>query len=105
MIDIITDEIMSFRPPVHCRRRKTEPDLIVLHWTGGEGSALSVWSTLMQRRLSVHYVIDRDGQVYQMADPMRTVTYHCGPQNDRSIGVEIVSYGARAARDTVPRVG
>ena len=75
------------------RRRFVEPDLIVLHWTGGEGGAASVWNTLENRKLSVHYLIDANGEVYFYLDPSRWVAYHCGQYNERSIGIEITNRG------------
>lgn len=88
------DASISFVPPNHSRKRRNAPDLIVVHWTGGEGSHKRVLATLRKRNLSVHFVIDRDGQIYQTCDPMLVTCSHVGKFNSRSIGIEIVNYGS-----------
>lgn len=69
-------------------RRRT--DLIVLHWTGGEGGAERVHRTLRERGLSVHFVIDQLGHITQHCDA-DTLAAHAKGMNDRSVGVEIVN--------------
>ena len=66
---------------------------VLLHHTGGEGPPERVYSTLWNRRLSIHFVIDQMGRVTQMADVTRTATQHAGRMNGASVGVEIVSRG------------
>ena len=75
------------------RVRKTPPTNIVLHHTAGEGGASQVYRTLAARGLGVHFVIDSDGRVTQMADPGSTVTFHGNFMNETSVGVEIVNRG------------
>jgi len=75
--------------------RRSNPSLIVLHWTGGEGPAAQVFRTLESRRLGVDFCIDREGNIFQFSDPGRVATSHCGRQNHRAIGIEIVNYGFR----------
>jgi N-acetylmuramoyl-L-alanine amidase len=89
------------------RPRGSKPDLCVWHWSGGEGEAATVARTLRKRKLSVHFVIDRDGVVHQFADPALVQCGHAGIVNARSVGVEIVNYGIRRARRlwTVPKKG
>jgi N-acetyl-anhydromuramyl-L-alanine amidase AmpD len=65
---------------------------VILHWTGGEGSALRVFQALDARHLGVHYVVDSGGLVWQMCDEEHAA-YHAGGGNERSIGVEIVCSG------------
>ena len=43
---------------------------------------------LEERKLSVHFMIDNDGTIYQMADT-NDICYHAKGANDLSIGVEI----------------
>lgn len=96
---------MEFSPPKGCRPRRDNVDLIVLHWTGGEGDAERVFKTLQNRRLGIEFIIDADGHVFQCADPGKVDTYDAGAINRRSAGVEIVNYGFRSLRGIVPRRG
>ena len=84
---------MLFAPPHGCRWRTERLRQVVLHWTGGEGSARQVYDTLRRRRLGVHYVVDRGGAVWHMADVASVATYHAGRANGCSVGVEIVCCG------------
>lgn len=81
-----------FKPPNGARRRKGKPTQIVLHWTGTENPPLRVYENLKQSKLSVHYVISVEGLIYQFADEEH-VTYHAGPANETSIGIEIICQG------------
>jgi N-acetyl-anhydromuramyl-L-alanine amidase AmpD len=76
---------------------------IVLHHTGPTSDANAVITTLKQRQLSVHYIIDRDGKIYQAVSEDR-VAYHanCNESeefcripniNSASIGIELVNSG------------
>jgi hypothetical protein len=90
-----------FEPPyAGCKSRKDRIDLITFHWTAGEGSAEQVARVLRNRAdpatgkptpLSIHFVIDYYGKVMQQADPVRTVCYHAGKVNSRSIGIEMAN--------------
>jgi N-acetyl-anhydromuramyl-L-alanine amidase AmpD len=72
--------------------REEDPDKIVIHWTAGEGSYKRVFDVLNSRKLSVHFVISRDGTIYQMANT-DSCCLHAGAVNNSSIGIEIVNYG------------
>ncbi len=76
--------------------------IIVAHWTGGQGKAPQVFRTLQQRHLSVHFVINPDGTIYQHCDADMRCAHagslddgdHDGHQlsgNAESIGIEIVN--------------
>jgi N-acetyl-anhydromuramyl-L-alanine amidase AmpD len=94
------------RPDGWCTRTRTDPpDLIVLHWTGGEGGATQVAKTLGARGLSVHFFVDRSGVVWQYEDPVHTTTLHAGAANSRSIGIEIANYAWRPAGTDPPAIG
>jgi len=47
-----------------------------------------------QRGLSVHFLLDLDGTLYQTLD-LRETAWHSTKANDRSIGIEIAQIGAR----------
>jgi hypothetical protein len=74
------------------------PNLIVGHWTGGEGQAAQVFRTLLTRKtkdgrgLSVHLFIDYRGVIWQFAD-LEMQTRHASAVNPRSIGVEMQNQG------------
>jgi len=86
--------------------RDEPPVCIVLHWTAGEGHASTTKATLDRRDLSVDFVIDRVGTVWQMnPNPLKYKTQHAGWMNERSIGVEITNFGYRKELSDVPRKG
>jgi len=66
-------------------------DRIILHHTGDD-AASKTYSTLVKRKLSVHYIIDRDGTIYYTVDEAK-MAYHAEDWNSRSIGIEIVNTG------------
>ncbi len=70
--------------------RRTETKAVVLHWTGGEGGGAQVFRVLKERGLSVHFLIDRQGVVWQYADAALRCA-HVGPGNARTIGIEMTN--------------
>ncbi len=46
------------------------------------------------RRLSVHFMLDLDGVIYQTLD-LKERAWHASDANDRSVGIEIANLGAR----------
>jgi hypothetical protein len=76
------------------REQPDTPNLIVYHWTGGEGSAKTVHNTLRKREtrdgrgLSCHLYIDYAGVVWQYCD-LDTITRHASTVNGRSLGIEM----------------
>ncbi len=89
------DHGMEFVPGDGARRRipKSLLDLFVWHWTGGSGSMEALYRVLDARELGVEFGIDRDGDIYQFADPLLVDTYDAGPYNPRSVGCEVSNYG------------
>lgn len=99
---------MEIKPGKGARKRdtkKTQIDIFVLHWTGGEGSAKGCFNVLNSRELGVEFYIGNDGVIYQFADPIFVDTFDAGSMNPRSIGVEISNYGFRGDPKTIPSVG
>lgn len=79
-------------------RGGTDIDAIILHHTAGS-TASGAASALNSRGLSVHYVVDKDGTIYQMVGDEKRA-FHAGHgsgkwtnANSRSIGIEIVNLG------------
>jgi hypothetical protein len=63
--------------------------MFVTHWDATLNSKACA-KILDQRKLSVHFLIDNDGTIYQMADT-NDVCFHAGNHNGVSIGVEITN--------------
>jgi N-acetyl-anhydromuramyl-L-alanine amidase AmpD len=53
------------------------------------------------RGLSVHFMLDIDGTIYQTLD-VKERAWHAGTANDRSVGIEIANIGAYPAGSEVP---
>ena len=70
---------------------KRKPNNFVCHWDVCLNSK-SCFKVLSQRGLSVHFLIDNDGTIYQLLD-MNHIAYHAGSSkwNANSIGVEITN--------------
>lgn len=68
-------------------------DTIVLHNTAGSLSGSLARFQDPKAQVSAHYVVDRNGDVYQVVDE-KNVAWHAGNRdvNLRSIGIEIVAY-------------
>ncbi len=67
--------------------------LFVIHYDA-VGTSTRCFRALHDRRgLSVHFMLDLDGTVYQTLD-LRERAFHAGDANDASIGVEIAQVGA-----------
>jgi N-acetyl-anhydromuramyl-L-alanine amidase AmpD len=63
------------------------------------GLSRTCFKILQERKLSVHFLLDLDGTLYQTLD-LRDTAWHATKANDRSIGVEIAHIGARSPGDT-----
>ncbi len=83
-------------------RKGTRIDVIVLHHTGSNnGRADLTWLRSKESAVSAHYLVDRDGRIYQLvADADRA--WHAGTcalrgvvtdMNARSLGIELVNDG------------
>lgn len=82
-----------------------EPKMVVVHWTG-VSSAKSTWYTFASATLSgrtslqgagalnvsSHFLVDRDGTIYQLLDEKR-IARHCIGLNHVAIGIENVGGG------------
>ena len=68
-------------------------DLFVLHYDAC-GTSRRCFQVLQDMRgLSVHFMLDLDGTIYQTLD-LKERAWHAGTANDRSVGVEIANIGA-----------
>ena len=76
-------------------------DQLVLHYDAC-GTSRQCFKVLHDRReLSVHFLLDVDGTLYQTLDLAETA-WHARQANERSIGVEIANIGAHAPRGPSP---
>ena len=81
-------------------KRRKPLDQIVLH-ESVTSSRKATERVLKKRKLSVHFMVDRDGTITQHA-PVSRATFHAGSgHNSRSVGLEMVSpyYGSRAKKN------
>lgn len=69
---------------------RKETRAVLLHHTGGEGDSLQVHRTLVERNLSVHFCVDRDGLITQYVDASARCS-HAKQANPWSVGIEIVN--------------
>jgi N-acetyl-anhydromuramyl-L-alanine amidase AmpD len=77
-------------------------DLFVLHYDAAGTSRRCFQVLHDQRGLSVHFMLDLDGTIYQTLD-VKERAWHAGTANDRSIGIEIASIGAYPDTSTLDR--
>jgi hypothetical protein len=85
-------------PNYNDRPAGTVPSAIVLHATVGDAGPSLSWLSNPSSEVSVHYLIDRDGTVYQMV-PEALRAWHAGPSfyaglsdwNNFSVGIELVN--------------
>lgn len=75
---------------VHPRHESTT--LIVLHWTAAENPPQAVHRNMSADNLSVHFVIDQFGVVWQMCDA-NGLCAHASGVNVRSVGIEMICRG------------
>ena len=76
-------------------------DQFVLHYDACGVSAMCFDVLHDQRGLSVHFLLDLDGTIYQTMD-VKERAWHATKANDRSVGVEIANVGAYADREADP---
>lgn len=85
----------TYRSPNHSAR-KQPIDSIVIHSTEGLMPGTALWLSNPKSKVSCHFLVARDGQVYQLVDLAR-VAWHSGiclyggriDWNSRSIGIEL----------------
>jgi len=81
----------SRRSPYYSSRNNGDINAIVLHYTTGSTTEGTLsWFENNPRSTSAHYVIGRDGAIYQMVDDNNRAN-HCVGANRHSIGIEHVA--------------
>jgi N-acetyl-anhydromuramyl-L-alanine amidase AmpD len=85
------------KPPVKWRKspnfsaRGSAIDRVILHYTtGGTAEGALSWFEKPESQVSAHYVIDKDGTIYQCVSDDRKA-WHAYGENDDSIGIEHVA--------------
>jgi N-acetylmuramoyl-L-alanine amidase len=94
--------VVSAPSPNYNERGGKDIDTIVLHHTASNNGASDLaWMRNPKSEVSAHYMIDRDGKVYQLVNDQKRA-WHAGKGelhgvpsdiNGRSIGIEIVNLG------------
>lgn len=95
--------VISAPSPNSDSRNGTDIDTIVLHHTASnDGKADLSWMRNPDSKVSAHYMVDRDGKIYQLVGDDKRA-WHAGKSelhgvptdvNARSIGIEIVNDGS-----------
>jgi N-acetyl-anhydromuramyl-L-alanine amidase AmpD len=86
--------IMQIPSPNHDSRNGHEIDMIVLHVTDSPNVAGALsWFTKPESQVSAHFVIGKDGNIYQCVIE-DDAAWHCRGVNDRSIGIEFEGMSA-----------
>ncbi|MBN8468339.1 N-acetylmuramoyl-L-alanine amidase [Corallococcus exiguus] len=95
--------VISAPSPNSDSRNGADIDTIVLHHTGtNNGSGDLSWMRNPDSKVSAHYMLDRDGKIYQLVGDTKRA-WHAGKGelhgvptdvNARSIGIEIVNDGS-----------
>lgn len=94
------------KSPNFTKGHKVKLDTIVIHDTEGDDIKKTLkWFENKEAQVSAHYVIGKDGAIYQMVEDEDTA-WHCGKSclpdnkketggtvNHRSIGIELVNIG------------
>jgi len=91
--DVQKPPIKQFiQSPNHSSRNGTAIDMVVLHFTDGPTAqgAINTFLNTTGKRVSAHYIIDRNGDIYQMVDD-GDAAWHAKAANARSIGIEHVA--------------
>ena len=82
-------------------RKNRDIKLIIIHYTGMQSKIASIKRLLSSKyKVSCHYLIDRQGKIFQMVDDNK-VAWHAGKSkwknlknlNQNSIGIELVNKG------------
>lgn len=74
-------------------RHRTVTFVVVNHWTAAENPPAAVFANMTQKKLSVHFIVDQGGVVYQTADTELRCA-HAGDMNAASIGIEFINRGS-----------
>ena len=72
-------------------------DQFVIHYDVC-GTSQKCFEVLRRRNLSVHFMLDLDGTLYQTLD-LKEAAYHATKANGRSVGIEIANMGAYPTQD------
>jgi N-acetylmuramoyl-L-alanine amidase len=76
--------------PNHSSRNGARIDKVVVHCTEASlASTLEEFQQAHGRQVSAHYVIDRNGDIYQMVEDSERAN-HCRGANETTIGIEHV---------------
>jgi N-acetylmuramoyl-L-alanine amidase len=105
--------IISYPSPNFNERAFGNPDMIIIHYTGMKtaNQALERMSDNNQPRVSAHFFINMQGDIYQLVD-MQKRAWHAGVSNwegitdinSRSIGIELENKGHEWGYHAFPKL-
>jgi N-acetylmuramoyl-L-alanine amidase len=107
---ITTTLAHSWSPAVNFGERKSQTDMLVLHYTGMKsGPAAVKWLCTQRSGVSCHYLVDVDGAITQMVCESKRA-WHAGKSfwrgnddiNSCSVGIEIQNEGHPAGNPPFP---
>lgn len=88
--------VRSWRTTGHhfLARTRRETRWIVNHWTAAENSAPRTFDNMLARGVSVHFIVDQLGEVYQCSDTESRCAHAAdNGGNTYGVGIEIVNRG------------
>ena len=97
----MAEPVLISRPSPNYDVRRHALDMLVLHYTGMESGAAAIERLCdSAAKVSAHYVVEEDGQIFQLVDDAHRA-WHAGVAswaerediNSRSVGIEIVNGG------------
>jgi len=100
-VNIAIPDVLTINPPFKSSDRNlSNINTVVLHWTGGSSITSSI-DILKSKNLGYHFLIDKDGKIYQGADVDKKVSHggnSYGPNgnyvNSSSIGISFGMLGS-----------
>ncbi len=83
-----TETKMHFLAPT-----RHETRFVTVHWTAAENAPERVYENLLKRKLSVHFICDQLGELYQCADADARLSHADRIGNSLGIGIEVINRG------------
>lgn len=76
------------------KSRTKETRYVICHWTGSENAPRDVWTNMQKRKVSVHFIVAQNGDVYQCCDTDQRCSHAAeSGGNDHGVGIEFISRG------------
>ncbi|HEY1686090.1 MAG TPA: N-acetylmuramoyl-L-alanine amidase [Tepidisphaeraceae bacterium] len=95
-----TEQIEKIRAGWTLPDLQKKVDQFVIHYDDCGTSQVCFRVLQDQRNLSVHFMLDLDGTIYQTLD-LQERAWHATISNDRSVGIEIANMGSYGPRESI----